>query len=53
MTNNCRMDEINVGRVQGTVISYAVGSTHVHLGAPYGSLHLDDASLSPLDLCCV
>jgi hypothetical protein len=53
MVNNCRMNETNVERVQGTVIGYAAGSTHVHHGAPYGSLHLDDVSLSPLDLCCV
>jgi hypothetical protein len=42
-----------MGRVQGTFVGYTMDSTHVYSGAPYGSLHLDDGSLSELDLCCL
>jgi hypothetical protein len=42
------MDGANVGRVQGPIVCYVGDSTLVYHWAPYGSLHLDSASLSEL-----
>jgi hypothetical protein len=50
MANNYRMDGTNVKRVQCPIIGYAGDSTLVHHLVPYGSLHLDYASLSELQL---
>jgi hypothetical protein len=45
-----------MGRVQSLVVGYARNSTVVYHRAPYGSLHVDDASLSDplygLPHCC-
>jgi hypothetical protein len=48
MTNNCRMDGINMRRVQCPIVDYAGDITLVHHWAPYDSLHLNDVSLSEL-----
>jgi hypothetical protein len=46
MTNNCRMDGANMGRVQDKLVGYLEDSSNVNYRAPYGSLYLVDASLS-------
>jgi hypothetical protein len=48
MANNCCMDRINMGRVQGWAVGYAGNIILVYHWAPYDSLHLNDASLSEL-----
>jgi hypothetical protein len=47
------MDKANVERVQGSVVGYAGDRTLIYHGAPYDSLHLDDASLSELQFYIV
>jgi hypothetical protein len=42
-----------VERVQGSVVGYAGDRTLIYHGAPYDSLHLDDASLSELQFYIV
>jgi hypothetical protein len=42
------MDGTNVGRVQGPIVGYAGDITLAYYWAPYGSLHLDGASLNAL-----
>jgi hypothetical protein len=52
VTNNCRIDGVNMGRVQCLIIGYAGDITLVYHGASYSSLHLDDVSLSLLFILC-
>jgi hypothetical protein len=52
MINNYHINVTHVGRVQGADVGYTSDSTHMYRGALYVTLHLDDVSLSPCDLCC-
>jgi hypothetical protein len=40
-------------RVHEAFVGYIADGTHAYRGGSYGSIHLDDASLIELDLCCL
>jgi hypothetical protein len=46
MTNNYRMNMVNLGRLQGKLDGKSSYHAHIDQLLPYGKLHLDDASMS-------
>jgi hypothetical protein len=48
MTNNRRMDGANLGRLQAMLDGKSSYHAHVDQWLPYGTLQLDDASMSSM-----
>jgi hypothetical protein len=48
MANNYRMDEANLGGLQGKLVGKSSYRANVIQRLPYGTLHLDDASISSM-----
>jgi hypothetical protein len=50
MANNRHMDGINLGQLQGKLDVKSSYHAHVDQWLPYGTLHMDDASMSSMYL---